>query len=416
MPRAAKTDDRPADDSGVPYISKSKYLWGLQCPKLLWHAYHAKHLIAEPDAQQQAVFDQGHEVGALAKKLHPDGVEVGQGVSALEETVRPTQDALKSRRPLFEAAFTRSGGYCRVDILKPAPDGAWDVIEFKSTTSVKDVHLHDLAFQTWVLEMADLRIRRCFLLHINPDFVRRGPVDPKRFFARVELTGQVANLAQVVEDKLSNLFKVIRQPQHPDIKIGAHCDDPYTCPLHDHCWAFLPEHSVLDLYRGTKKGFDLLDQGVIFLKDIPDNAKLTENQAIQRQVAVTGQPHISKGAICEFLKRLRYPIHFLDFETFGTAIPLFDRLRPYQQVPFQFSLHVLRTPGAEPEQEMFLADGSGDPRPAFMLQLREAIGRQGSIVAFNAEFEKGRLRDCCEVLPNFAPWLAQIKGRFVDLL
>jgi hypothetical protein len=283
------------------------------------------------------------------------------------------------------------------------------------TNSVKDVHLHDLAFQAWLLTQAGLRIRNVALLHINPDFVRKGPVDPHNLFKLVDMTSQVRDLFTGVEDRLSYLLKTIRQPQYPDIKIGPHYD-PYTRPLHDHCWSFLPEQSVLDLYRGTKKGFELLDQGVTLLKDIPANTKLTQNQAIQKQVAVTGQPHIRKGAISEFLKRLGYPIHFLDFETFGTATPLFDRLRPYQPVPFQFSLHVLRAPGTEPEQEMFLADGRGDPRPAFMFRLREAIGREGSIVAFNAEFEKGRLRECCEVLPNFVPWLARIKGRFVDLL
>ena len=146
MARSVPTDERAADHSALPYISKSKFLWGLQCPKLIWHAYNAKHLIPEPDAQQQAVFDQGHQVGTRAKRLYPDGVEVGENVTDLEETVRLTKEALKARRPLFEAAFTGNGGYCRTDILVPAPDGAWDVIEVKSTTSRKDVHLHDFAF------------------------------------------------------------------------------------------------------------------------------------------------------------------------------------------------------------------------------------------------------------------------------
>ncbi len=410
------TDARRVHDSAAPYVSKSKFLWGLQCPKLLWHAYNAKDLIPERDAQQQAFFDQGHEVGALGKKLYPDGVEVGENVTDLEETVRLTREALRTRKPLFEAAFATNGAYCRTDILVPATNGAWDVIEVKSTTSVKDVHLHDLAFQTWVLAQAGVAVRRCFLLHINPDFVRHGPVEPRRLFVAVELTDQVSNLTRTVEDALDDQFKVIRQPQHPEVRIGPHCGDPYPCPLQDLCWGLLPKHSVLDLYRGTKKGFGLLDQGVTLLKDIPDDTKLTASQAIQKATAISGQPHINRHALAEFLSGLEYPLHFLDFETFGTAIPLFDHVRPYQQIPFQFSLHVVRASGAKPEHVMFLADGQQDPRPEFMLRLRDAIGRAGSIVAYNAAFELGRLKECCEAMPNFAPWLEGVASRVVDLL
>ena len=402
--------------SDGPFISKSKYLWGLQCHKLLWHAYNAKNLIPEPDASQQAIFDQGHEVGALAKEMFPDGVEVGGEVTDLDETIRCTKPALKRRKPLFEAAFSASGGYCRVDILRPAPNNAWDLIEVKSTTSLKDVHLDDLAFQTWVLAMEGLQLRRCCLMHINPDFIRRGRIDPKKFFVLEDVTEQVANLGQQVEDKLDDMFKTIRQRQHPDIKIGSHCDDPYACSLHDQCWGFLPGRSVFDRYRGGQKAFGLLAEGVTLLKNIPDKFKLTANQTIQRQVAISGKPHVNQRAISKFLDRLEYPLHFLDFETFGTAIPLFDGVRPYQQIPFQFSLHIVRAPGREPEHYSFLAEGKGDPRPAFMLRLREVVGRTGSLVAFNAQFELRRLRECCEVMPNFSRWLKPIEARVVDLL
>jgi hypothetical protein len=150
------------DGARAPYLSKSKFLWGLQCLKLLWHGYNAKDKIPPPGAQTQAVFDQGHEVGSLAKKLFPEGIEVGQGVSGLAETIRLTREALKLRKPLFEAAFAAEGGYCRVDILIPVGRGDWDIVEVKSTTSVKDVHLHDLAFQSWVLSQAGLGIAAFF--------------------------------------------------------------------------------------------------------------------------------------------------------------------------------------------------------------------------------------------------------------
>src|SRR5439155_27207457 len=127
------------------FISKSKYLWGLQCHKLLWHAYNAKHLIPGPDAQQQAVFDQGHEIGDLAKQLFPGGIEVAQGIEEFDEILAASRQAVKQRRPLYEAAFAFNGGYARADILNPVAGDLWDLVEVKSTTSVKYIHLHDLA-------------------------------------------------------------------------------------------------------------------------------------------------------------------------------------------------------------------------------------------------------------------------------
>ncbi len=402
--------------SSSPFISKSKFLWGLQCPKLLWHAYNAKELIPEPDAATQAIFDQGHSVGSLAKQMFPDGVEVGDGVRDLDETIRLTKEALKLRKPLFESAFSANGGYCRTDILRPAPKDSWDLIEVKSTTSSKEVHLDDLAFQYWVLVKAGLKIRNCYLMHINSDFVRKGEIDPKKFFTMEDLTTQVVDPAGLVQDKLDDMLKVIRQRKSPDIKIGPHCNDPYFCPLIGHCWKFLPSHSVFDLYRGGQKGFELLEQGVTSLGDIPVEFNLTNKQGLQKQVARSGKPYINKKAIAKFLDQLEYPINYLDFETFNPAVPLFDGLRPYQQVPFQFSLHIVNKKGGKAEHIEFLAEGRRDPRPAFMLKLRESVSRTGSIVAFNAPFELSRIQECCEALPKFAPWFKAVEERVIDLL
>jgi hypothetical protein len=171
-----------------PYVSKSKFLWGAQCKKLLWYAYNAKDQIPEPDASTQATFDQGHEVGALAKSLYPDGIEVSAGVTDFEQVLQQSLEAAKARKPLFEAGFIHNGGFARVDILNPLGKDEWDIIEVKSSTEVKDVNLLDLAFQAFVYTGAGLKIRRCCLMHVNRDYVRRGPVEPKQFFKLVDVT------------------------------------------------------------------------------------------------------------------------------------------------------------------------------------------------------------------------------------
>ena len=260
----------------MPFISKSKFLWGLQCQKLLWHAYNAKNLIPEPDDSQQAIFDQGHEVGALAKLLFPGGIEVGQGIVDIESVLKLSEKAIKQRRPLFEAAFAFDGGYARVDILNPVEEDAWDIIEVKSSTSVKDVYLPDLAFQCFVYSGAGLKIRRCFVLHINSDYVRHGDIDPRLLFKKVDVTAQVSNLSQQIEMQLEGMSKIIRLKESPEVPIGKHCDTPYECPLHDHCWKFLPADNPLTLYRGKEKGFKLLAAGITQLGEIPENVPLND--------------------------------------------------------------------------------------------------------------------------------------------
>jgi Domain of unknown function(DUF2779) len=400
-----------------PYISKSTYLMGVQCQKLLWFRYNAKDQIPAPDEATQAVFDQGKEVGELAHQLSPGGTVVAPDIINPPQVLAETQKAIQARQPLYEAAFSFHGGYARTDLLVPADRNSWDLVEVKSTTSLKEeVHVPDIAFQSFVLAGAGIKVRKCFLAHINNKFVRQGALDPRKFFTLEEVTRPASGLSRDVGDQLDAMQRVIAAKSHPETQIGPHCDNPYTCPLHDHCWSSLPKASVFTLYRGTAKAFNLLKQGIQRLDQIPANVPLTDNQAIQRSALLAGRPHIDRPALTAFLDQLEYPVSFLDFETFATAIPLFDDCSPYQQVPFQFSLHILRSTKARPEHRSFLAEGTADPRPEFMRQLRAALPDSGSVVTYNASFETGRLKECCELLPEFKPWLRTVTPRIVDLL
>ena len=400
-----------------PNLSKSTFLMGRQCSKLLWFRYNAKDQIPAPDEATQAVFDQGNEVGALAHQLFPGGIEIDTAPGDFDGAIRRTNEALKLRRPIYEATFAHGGGYARVDILVPVAGHAWDLVEVKSTTSLKeDVHLPDIAFQAYVLTGAGIKLRKCFLAHINGEFVRRGEINPQKFFTLEDVTKPVSAMTRDIEEQIEAMQRVIRAKAHPEIQIGPHCSNPYSCPLQNRCWSFLPEASVFTLYRGGAKGFALLQQGIQKLADIPADITLSDNQAIQRAVLLSGRPHIDRPALAAFLGQLEYPVSYLDFETIGTAIPLFDGVRPYQQIPFQYSLHIRRRANAKPEHRSFLAEGTVDPRSEFMRQLRADLPDTGSVVAYNASFEISRLKECCELLPKFKPWLRKVTPRVVDLL
>ncbi len=403
--------------SRSPYISKTKFLHGLQCPRLLWSDSNAKHLFPEVDDALQAVFDQGHDVGAFAKKMFPNGVEIDTEPTDFEGAFRMTQWALPLRHTIFESTLSANGGYARADILNPVDNEEWDLIEVKSTTSLKDIHIPDVAFQAWVFTEAGIKIRRCFLCHINNEFVRHGEIDPKEFFTLRDVTAEVSAYSSEIEKQISDMGKTIRAAKCPDVQIGKQCDTPYTCPLHDHCWSFLPPKNVLELYFDTKgRGWDLLKSGVLKIAEIPDDYPLSEKQEIQRATAISGKPHVKQKTIQTFLKNLDHPLHFLDFETFQTAIPIFDGTKPYEQIPFQFSLHIIHKAGDKPEHRKFLADGRNDPRADFMRQLKSSVESSGSIVVFNAPFEKGRMKECAEFLPEYKPWVSAVNKRMVDLL
>jgi hypothetical protein len=400
-----------------PFISKSKYISGLQCHKLLWHYYNAKDEIPEVDAATQAIFDQGHIVGEYAKKLFPDGVEVGKDAKDFEEVLELSSKVTALRKPLFEAAFKSNNAFARADILNPVGKDQWDIIEVKSSTEVKEINLHDLALQRFAYEGAGLKIAKCFILHINNKYVRHGEIEPKKLFKQVDVTKEVGNLSSSILPNLKEMLRVIAEKKYPEVEIGPHCNDPYVCPLQGKCWVFLPGNSPFTLYRFNKeKAFDLIHSGNLDILSLPKTLKLSEKQQIQVEALRSGKPHIEPEGIKGFLAQLTYPLFYLDFETMATAIPLFDDVRPYQQVPFQFSAHIIEKPGGEPRHESYLADGKVDPRPAILRKLKELLGDHGSIVAYNAFFEIRILRESSSVVRGYLTWFSKIERRMIDLL
>ncbi|MCX6132402.1 MAG: DUF2779 domain-containing protein [Ignavibacteriales bacterium] len=400
-----------------PFLSKSKYLNGLQCQKLLWYYYNAKDQIPSFDAQTQAIFDQGHLVGDLAKQLYPGGIEIAKGERDFGKILELSKEALRQRKPLFEPAFKSGNAYARADILNPLGKNDWEIIEVKSSTEVKDVNLHDLALQRYAYEGAGLSITKCFILHINNEYIRQGEVEPKKLFMKTEVTNEVDDLMRGVPSNLRTMVDVIRQKQHPEINIGPHCSDPYGCPLQELCWKFLPEHNPLTLYYFKKeKAFELIHDGHLDILELPSSVTLGDKQQIQVEALRTREPHIDKEGISDFLEQLVYPLCYLDFETFGTAVPLYDDVRPYEHIPFQFSLHIVDSDGKKPRHESFLAGGAEDPRPEILKMLKKLLGAKGSIVAYNAPFEKDKLKKACDVFAEYEKWYQSIERRFVDLL
>jgi len=242
--------------------------------------------------------------------------------------------------------------------------------------------------------------------------VRDGELDVEGLFARTDVTSEIEPLRAEVSAEVKRQICVMSRAKPPEIAVGRQCA---ACALYKECWSFLPERHVFTLYRAGKKGYELMDQDILAIKDIPEDFPLTEKQSIQVDCVKTARPHVEAQRIRAFLKQLKYPLYFLDFETFMMAVPPYDDLSPYEQVPFQYSLHVIQSPGTKAEHYSFLSDGITDPRPAILGELKKQLGRTGSIVAYNAPFETRVLESCTYHFPQHATWLKSTLPRFVDL-
>jgi hypothetical protein len=421
-----------------PVISKSKFLSGLQCPLLLWSQYNDRDAVPPPPPATQYVFDMGHTVGDLAKQLYPGGIEVGaegrataprtggpargpasaEGRPDLEATVAATGELLRERRPLFEASFLGAEAtgrrYVRVDILAPTPgdEESWDLVEVKSSTRVKDINLWDVAFQAGALESAGVKLSRLYLMHIDTSYVRRGPVEPARLFARDDVTDRARKLMSDVPTLFARFAATIGGDR-PQVPIGPQCRDPFHCAMLPVCWRDVAPDDVTTLVRAGRQAFEWRDRGWLRIGQVPD-AELSDLQLAQKAAVTSGAPRVDGAAVRDLLARLEYPVWHLDFESLNPAVPLFDGTRPFEQVPFQFSLHVQEAPGAAPRHVEFLSTTADDPRPAFLEALR-AIGPRGTVLAFNASFESQVLAQLGRAWPAYGAMCADLGARLRDL-
>lgn len=383
-------------------LSKTKYMHGLSCIKHIWCEFNAPELISPPDDSAKAIMEQGIEVGNLAKKLYPKGIDI-----PLEGSSKKTEDALKKRVPIFEATFTHNHAYCKTDILVPIDKDEWDIIEVKSSTEVKDEHIEDAAFQLYVLKGYGLNIRKVHIMVINNEYVRKGEIDVKELFYMTDITNEAEEILPEVPENLEEFQKIIIGPK-PNVEYGITCKEPKSCPT---CSKEVEEIEICNLHYFGKKAWPLVNEGITKLKDLP-KIKLTEKQKIQIKATLNNKPHIDKKAIKDFMDDLKYPLSFFDFETIATAIPLYDGVRPYQAIPFQFSLHVL---DKELKHYEFLAESISDPRKE-LVEALELIPSKGTILAFNMSFERRVLEDLAEQFPKKSKQIHNIIERLRDLI
>ncbi len=397
-------------------LNKSLFLAGVQCLKRLHLLVHQPELAPKVDAAAESIIEQGHLVGMLARRLFPGGVAVNE--DNVDLAIRATRELITNPDvpAIFEGTFEHGGVLVRVDILHRRRDGRWRLIEVKSTTEVKDHHRDDVAIQYRVLSRSGADVASICLAHINRNYIYPGAdIDVWRFFRIKNLTRRVKSLQPKLTFQLRSEFTVLNMSNAPDIAPGRHCTDPITCEFFDHCNPPRPNDNIAFLPRIHASVIEELDAiGVDSIMDIPDAFELSEIQRRAATCVQTGQPWFDPQ-LRNMLGGLVYPLFFADFETVNPAIPRYAGMRPYDQLPFQWSVHVQRAPGAEPEHYEFLATDSNDPRREFITSLCAALEDSGSIVVYSG-FESQRLSELAAWLPEFAERIRAIQTRLFDLL
>ena len=362
--------------------------------------------------------DQGQEVGRLAHQLFPGGVEV-DGSAGLEQAIRTTQELIANPEvpAIFEATFSNGDVLVRVDILHRRRDNRWHLIEVKSTTDIKEHHLDDVAIQHRVVSRSGLDLASSCLAHINRNYVfDGGSIDARRFFKIKNLTRRIERLQPKLTFQLRAEFTVLAMAKVPDLPTGRHCTDPITCEFYDRCNPPLPDDHIGYIPRIHASAVEELEElGTQSIHNIPDDFPLNERQRRACTCVQTGQPWFSPK-LKEELSGLKHPLYFMDFETVNPAIPRFAGMRPYDQLIFQWSVHVQTQPGTELEHFEFLATDTNDPRREFISSLCGALGKSGSIVVYNQQFESQRLSELAAWLPEFAGRIEKIQRRLWDLL
>jgi hypothetical protein len=400
----------------TPMLSKSRFLAGEQCQLRLWYQCFNPELATEISPFQQAIFDTGHEVGELATQLYPEGILIREDHLHHKEAVQTTLKAMQNPnvKSIYEAAFIYDDVRIRVDILERLDNGQWNLIEVKSSTSVKDVHLPDVAIQHYVLQGSGLDINRAFLLLINNQYVYDGNnIDIENLLSSFDVTGESFSLQNEISLRIAGHKEMLRAADAPLIQPSRHCNNPYSCDFWDYCTRDMPEHWVLNLHGISQNKLDeLTGMNIQDIRVIPDSFRLTELQERIKRCAINNNEFISKN-LKKQLMDVEYPIHFLDFETINPAIPRYAGTRPYQVIPFQWSDHILYEDGSIEHKE-YLCDDEKDPRQDFVFTLLDALGKQGTIFTY-ATYEKRIITSLAERFPQFRNDLLVIPNRFKDL-
>lgn len=404
------------------YLSKSKYCDGVTCPKILWLKKNKPELF-DASVMKQSVLETGNKVGDLAMGLFGEYVEVttidDNGKLNVSKMIERTNEELsKGTENICEASFSYNGLYCAVDILKNHGNNNVEIYEVKSSKEVKDINIDDASYQNYVLTNLGYNVNKVHIVHINKKYVRHGEIDLNELFVIEEVTEKVKAKYDEVCNNIAYFEQYLQQTEEPERPLSKNCFKPYDCGFFKHCSAHLATPNVFDISGkiGDKK-YDLVNATDGSFLQALSKLRLNPAQRLQVETEINDlPPTIVEREIKDFLDQLSYPIYFLDFETCQFAIPEYDNSSPYEQIVFQYSLHYIEEEGGELKHTEYLAYPGKDPRRELAEALCRDIPTNVCVLAYNMEFEKGRIKTLAKLYPDLSDHLMNIHDNILDLM
>ena len=400
------------------YLSKSRYCKAVQCKKIIWlKKYKPEHAIQKA---KDAVLNNGTAVGQLAKGLFGkyEDIEFNENLDIM---IKQTQELLNNKPNIItEASFNYNNNFCSVDILKNNLDGI-EIYEVKSSTEISEIYLDDVAYQYDILNNFGFNIKKACIVYINNKYIRQEELDLNKLFNIEDVTEIAKSKQQEIKNNIYELNKYMEENKENEPKddIGIKCFKPYECEFWEYCTRNLPKPNVFDIKGGMHldKKFEKYYEGKISFEDL-QNENLNPKYLEQIEFELNDlQSKIDKEAIKEIMKSLKYPLYFLDYETYQVAIPEINGTKPYQQLPFQYSLHIIKEEGAEIEHREFLADiNDKDFIRHFAESLIKDIPDNGSVIIYNKAFEPARNREIAKMYPDLEDELERINRNMIDFL
>jgi hypothetical protein len=367
---------------------------------------------------QKAIFKRGTNVGELARMLFPGGKVAARGNPPdYDKALKQTKVLIdKSANVIYEAAFMFDKVLSIADIVV-RKDESWFIYEVKSSMSLSETYINDAALQYYVISNTGINVSDFFIVYINNQYVRAGELSLKDLFVTKSVLESISPLQDIVKENVGRFKKLVMQKKIPDVDIGEHCYSPYKCSFFNYCRKHIPKDSIFD-FSGmhlTKK-YELYNGGIIRLDDVPESFALSKSNKLQLEAYASSKPFIDETAIKNYISYLNFPLFFVDFETFQPAVPLFDNSRPYQQIPFQYSIHLKEKEDSEPKHFEFLAEPGEDPRIKFIEGLLNDIKGKGDIIVYNKSFEVGRLKEIARDFPQYSDEIDNLILRIKDLM
>lgn len=400
-------------------LTKSDYMLYLKHPAWLWLKKHDKYSLPEVDDNLQAKFDAGNNFEIHANKHFPNAVTIG--FTSYPEYIRmpsATKEALATgAETLLQPRFEIGNLTCICDVVDLVAPNTFDLYEIKAASTAKLDHELDLAFQLHVLEACGYEVRNIYVIHINSEYVKNGPIDYKSLTTITDVTALVKPRRSQTKQNIQKALDVINQPARPDIS-------PSLCNGYIEDWlqiyrslTYVPLHSIYDLCSVKAAQLKELEQlGITIIKDIPASFDLTDKQRRQVEVVKSGTVSIDHHKIKKFLNNLTYPLYFLDYETMMSAVPYFDGTKPHQQIPFQYSLHVLDKPGGELTHLEYLHRDNTNPAEGVAKSLTNHIGKEGTVLTWYQSFESGCNKLLGLMVPESWSFFHNINERIDDLI